>query len=72
MPPTRQQDEPSEAKIVTELGKVFNVEEVYSGESSFIGSLKSVDDFQPVEVPSSQPFKFDEDMTEVCNLSQYS
>ncbi|KAF4386969.1 hypothetical protein CsatB_024933 [Cannabis sativa] len=65
MPPVRSQDEPTEAKIVTELGKVFSVEEVYNGESSFIGSLKSVDDFmEPVEVPPSNPLKFDEDMVE--------
>lgn len=69
MPPVRTQDEPSEARIVSELSKEFNIDEVYSGESSFIGSLKSVDDFQPVEVPSSQPFKFDEDMVEVGDLS---
>ncbi|KAL5562088.1 hypothetical protein UlMin_031835 [Ulmus minor] len=64
MPPARIQEEPSEARIVTELGKVFNVDEVYNGESTFIGSLKSVDDFQPVEVPSNHPLKFDEDMLE--------
>lgn len=69
MPPVRNQDEPSEAKIVSELGKVFNIDEVYNGESSFIGSLRSVDDFEPVEVPPSQPVKFDEDMVEVCDLS---
>ncbi|XP_062078866.1 guanine nucleotide-binding protein-like NSN1 [Humulus lupulus] len=65
MPPVRNQDETTEAKIVTELGKVFSIEEVYNGESSFIGSLKSVDDFiEPVEVPPSNPLKFDEDMVE--------
>lgn len=69
MPPVRNQDEPSEAKIVTELGRVFNIDEVYSGESSFIGSLRSVGDFEPVEVPPSHPIKFDEDMVEVCDLS---
>lgn len=70
MPPTRNQEEPSEAKIVSELGKEFNIDEIYEGESSFIGSLKSVNDFQPVEVPSSVPFKFDEDMILVCSLSR--
>ncbi|KAF2284506.1 hypothetical protein GH714_025909 [Hevea brasiliensis] len=64
MPPTRNQDEPSEAKIVSELGKEFNVDEVYSGESSFIGSLKSVNDFHPVEVPPSCPINIDESMLE--------
>ncbi|KAJ9176560.1 hypothetical protein P3X46_011862 [Hevea brasiliensis] len=64
MPPTRNQDEPSEAKIVSELGKEFNVDEVYSGESSFIGSLKSVNDFHSVEVPPSCPINIDESMLE--------
>lgn len=58
MPPIRNVEEPSEAKIVPELGKEFNVDEVYGGESSFIGSLKSVNDFNPVEVPSNLPIKF--------------
>ncbi|XP_075490270.1 guanine nucleotide-binding protein-like NSN1 [Primulina tabacum] len=58
MPPVRNVEEPSEAKIVSELGKEFNVDEVYGGESSYIGSLKSVNDFNPVEVPSNLPIKF--------------
>lgn len=66
MPPTRNAEEPSEAKIVTELGKEFNVDEVYGGESSFIGSLKSVKDFNPVEVPANCPLNFDMEMLEVC------
>ena len=68
MPPIRSQVEPSEARIVTELGKDFNIDEVYGGESSFIGSLKSVNDFNPVEVPPSCPLNFDENMQEpnVC------
>ncbi|KAK6940549.1 Guanine nucleotide-binding protein-like 3, N-terminal domain [Dillenia turbinata] len=64
MPPSRNQVEPSETKIVSELGKEFNIDEVYGTESSFIGSLKSVDDFQPVEVPSNNPLNFDEHMIE--------
>ncbi|CAL1361611.1 unnamed protein product [Linum trigynum] len=64
MPPTRNQEEASEAKIVSELGKEFNIDEVYNSESSFIGSLKSVNDFIPVEVPSSSPLNFDESMLE--------
>ncbi|KAL3850054.1 hypothetical protein ACJIZ3_011936 [Penstemon smallii] len=59
MPPTRNVDDVAEAKIVTELGKEFNVDEIYGGESSFIGSLKSVDDFNPVEVPKNCPLNFD-------------
>lgn len=68
MPPTRNEGEPSEAKIVPELGKEFNVDEVYGNESSFIGSLKSLDDFHPVEVPPNPPLDFDEKMLEVCCL----
>ncbi|KAG8370876.1 hypothetical protein BUALT_Bualt13G0028900 [Buddleja alternifolia] len=64
MPPNRNAEEPAEAKIVTELGKEFSVDEVYGGESSFIGSLKSVDDFNPVEVPSNCPLNFDMKMLE--------
>ncbi|KAK9282154.1 hypothetical protein L1049_005066 [Liquidambar formosana] len=68
MPPTRNQGEPLEAAIVSELGKEFNIDEVYNSETTFIGSLKSVDDFNPVEVPSSHPLNFDEKMLEVCVL----
>ncbi|KAE8659304.1 Guanine nucleotide-binding protein-like NSN1 [Hibiscus syriacus] len=64
MPPVRNQEEPSEARIVTELGKEFNVDEVYITESSFIGSLKSTNDFHSIEVPPSHPLKFDETMLE--------
>lgn len=66
MPPIRNQGEvpESEVKIVSELGKEFNIDEVYGAESSFIGSLKSVDDFQPVEVPPNCPLNFDEQMQE--------
>lgn len=58
-PPIRNPEEPSEAKIVSEFGKEFNIDEVYSGESSFIGSLKSIIDFNPVEVPYNPPLHFD-------------
>ncbi|KAM7501563.1 hypothetical protein LguiB_000467 [Lonicera macranthoides] len=63
MPPTRNEGGPLEAAIVTELGKEFNVDEVYGKESSFIGSLKSVDDFQPVdEVNPNNRLTFNETM----------
>lgn len=68
MPPNRDQGEPEEARIVSQLGKEFNIDEIYNGESSFIGSLKSINDFQPVEVAPGQPLKFDEAMLEVCVL----
>ncbi|XP_057765250.1 guanine nucleotide-binding protein-like NSN1 [Salvia miltiorrhiza] len=64
MPPKRNADEPSEARIVTELGKEFNIDEVYGSESTIIGSLKSVNDFNPVEVPSNSPLNFDMVMLE--------
>ncbi|CAN4098074.1 unnamed protein product [Withania somnifera] len=69
MPPSRNEGEQSEVKIVSELGKDFNVDEVYGSESSIIGSLKSICDFQPVEVPSNRPVKFDETML-VDNVEQ--
>ncbi|KAI3667948.1 hypothetical protein L6452_43019 [Arctium lappa] len=63
MPPTRE-GEAMEANIVSELGKEFNVDEVYGTESSYIGSLKSVHEFNPVEIPPSDPLHFDESMLE--------
>ncbi|KAG5586792.1 hypothetical protein H5410_047226 [Solanum commersonii] len=69
LPPTRNQGEHSEVKIVSELGKEFNIDEVYGSESSIIGSLKSVNDFNPVEVPSNRPVSFDDNMLE-DNLQQ--
>jgi nuclear GTP-binding protein len=68
MPPVRDQAEPSEAKIVSEFSKEFNIDEVYNSETSFIGNLKSTVDLDPVEVPSSCPLNFDETMLEVYSL----
>ncbi|XP_010274283.1 PREDICTED: guanine nucleotide-binding protein-like NSN1 [Nelumbo nucifera] len=64
MPPTRNQGENFEAAIVSELGKEFNVDEAYKGETSFIGSLESVENFHSVEVPPSCPLNFDKKMLE--------
>lgn len=64
MPPNRDQGEPSEANIVSDFSKEFNIDEVYSSESSYIGSLISVDNFNAVEVPSSHPLTLDEMMLE--------
>lgn len=50
---------------MSDLGKEFNVDEVYKGESSFIGSLSSAEDFKHVVVPSSSPLNMDEQMLEV-------
>ncbi|VVA96775.1 unnamed protein product [Arabis nemorensis] len=70
MPPKRDQGGHAESKIVTELAKEFNIDEVYSGESSFIGSLKTVNEFNPVEVPSNGPLNFDETMMEDGSKTQ--
>nr|POE69507.1 guanine nucleotide-binding protein-like nsn1 [Quercus suber] len=69
MPPIRNQGEPAETNIVSELGKEFNIDEVYDTESSLLGSLNFVDDLNPVEVPLSCLLNFDEDLLEVCDLS---
>lgn len=67
MPPTRNGgDAGMDSKIVSELGKEFNADEIYDTESSYIGSLKSVNDFNPVEIPPSVPLAFDQSMLEVC------
>ncbi|KAL1211918.1 Guanine nucleotide-binding protein-like NSN1 [Cardamine amara subsp. amara] len=64
MPPERDQGGHAESKIVDKLAEEFNIDEVYSGESSFIGSLKTVNDFSNVEVPRNGPLNFDETIME--------
>ncbi|KAL4587977.1 hypothetical protein LXL04_000854 [Taraxacum kok-saghyz] len=66
MPPKRNEGGEGimDVKIVSELSKEFNVDEVYGTESSYIGSLKSVIEFNPVEIPPSVPLAFDESMLE--------
>eukprot|EP00262_Sarcandra_glabra_P007510 TRINITY_DN20376_c0_g1_i1.p1 TRINITY_DN20376_c0_g1~~TRINITY_DN20376_c0_g1_i1.p1 ORF type:complete len:599 (+),score=150.76 TRINITY_DN20376_c0_g1_i1:134-1930(+) len=64
LPPIRNQGENLESSIVSELGKEFNVDDIYKEESSFIGSLVSVEDYRHVEVPPSSPLNFDEQMIE--------
>lgn len=66
LPPIRNQGENLESAIVSELGKEFNVDDIYQEESSFLGSLVSVDDYHHVEVPPSSPVNLDEHMLEVC------
>lgn len=51
-----------EANIVSELGKEFNVDEVYGTDSTIIGSLKSLDDFNSVTLPPNNPIAFDQTM----------
>lgn len=55
-----------QAKNILELGKKFNVDEIYATESSFIENLKSAEDFQLVEVPTNGPLTFDDKLFEVC------
>ncbi|XP_058100438.1 guanine nucleotide-binding protein-like NSN1 [Magnolia sinica] len=64
LPPVRNEGENLESAIVSELGKEFNVDEVYKEESSFIGSLASVEDFRHVEVLPGSPLHLDEQMVE--------
>ncbi|KAF6169437.1 hypothetical protein GIB67_021440 [Kingdonia uniflora] len=64
VPPTRNQGETLDATIISVLEKVFNVDEAYNGESSFIGSLVSVEDVNHVQVPPSSLLSFDEKMLE--------
>lgn len=64
LPPIRNEGENLESAIVSEMGKEFNVDEIYKQESSFIGSLVSVEDLRHVEVPPSCPVNFDEQMLE--------
>lgn len=65
LPPIRNEGENLEVAILSELGKEFNVDDVYKGESSFIGSLVSAEDFKHVVVPSSSPLNMDVQMLEV-------
>ncbi|XP_072989909.1 guanine nucleotide-binding protein-like NSN1 isoform X2 [Typha latifolia] len=70
LPPIREQEDNSDAVIVTEFGKEFDVDDVYKTESSFIGSLASVEDFRHVEVPPGSPPKFDERIQEEDDMKQ--
>lgn len=63
LPPTRDVVD-LETKIISEFGKEFDINEIYKTESSFIGSLASVEDFRHVEVAPSSPPNFDEQMLE--------
>jgi nuclear GTP-binding protein len=59
MPPKRAAVEDVNAVIISEDGREFNVDEIYKAESSFIGGLKSMEDF-----PSNVPIGIDEEMLE--------
>lgn len=62
LPPPRNQEGILDSAIVSELGKEFNVADVYTNEASYIGSLLSAEDFHHVEVPPGAPLHFDDQM----------
>ncbi|KAL6893495.1 hypothetical protein ACP4OV_007593 [Aristida adscensionis] len=66
LPPKRDagQEQDSETIIISEAGKEFNIDEIYKAESSYIGGLKSIEDFHHIEIPPSAPPGIDEKMLE--------
>ncbi|TVU45869.1 hypothetical protein EJB05_05375, partial [Eragrostis curvula] len=64
LPPKRDAVEESDAVIILEAGKEFNIEEIYKAESSYIGGLKSIEDFHHIEIPPNAPPEIDEEMIE--------
>ncbi|XP_024312303.1 guanine nucleotide-binding protein-like NSN1 isoform X2 [Brachypodium distachyon] len=64
LPPKRDAVEDSDAVIISEDGKEFNVDEIYKAESSYISGLKSILDFSHIEIPSNAPPEIDEEMLE--------
>ncbi|CAN6282325.1 unnamed protein product [Urochloa humidicola] len=64
LPPKRDAGEDSDAVIISEAGKEFNIDEIYKAESSYIGGLKSIEDFHHIEIPPNAPPGIDEEMVE--------
>jgi len=64
LPPKRDAGEDSDAVIISEGGKEFNIDEIYKAESLYIGGLKSIDDFHHIEIPPNAPPGIDEEMLE--------
>ncbi|CAD6213538.1 unnamed protein product [Miscanthus lutarioriparius] len=64
LPPKRDAGEDSDAVIITENGKEFNIDEIYKAESSYIGGLKSIEEFRHIEIPPNAPPGIDEEMLE--------
>lgn len=64
LPPPRNQGENLDSAIVPQLGNEFNIEEIYTIESSFINTLASVEDSRHIEVPPHSPLNFDAQMLE--------
>jgi len=68
LPPKRGAGEDSDAVIISEGGKEFNIDEIYKAESLYIGGLKSIDDFHHIEIPPNAPPGIDEEMLEVISV----
>ncbi|CAN6297737.1 unnamed protein product [Urochloa humidicola] len=64
LPPKRDAGEDSDAVIISEGGKEFNIDEIYKAESSYISGLKSIEDFHHIEIPPNAPPGIDEEMLE--------
>ncbi|KAK3150048.1 hypothetical protein QOZ80_3AG0227060 [Eleusine coracana subsp. coracana] len=64
LPPKRDAVEESDAVIISDAGKEFNIDEIYKAESSYIGGLKSIQDFHHMEIPPNAPPGIDEKMLE--------
>jgi len=64
LPPKRDSGEDSDAVIISESGKEFNIDEIYKAESSYIGGLKSIEGFHHIEIPPNAPPGIDEEMLE--------
>lgn len=69
LPPKRDAVEDSDAVIISEDGKEFNIDEIYKAESSYIGGLKSIEEFHHIEIPPNAPPGIDEEMVEVMILT---
>lgn len=69
VPPKRDAVDDSDAVIISETGKEFNIDEIYKAESSYIGGLKSLEEFRHIEIPSNAPPQIDEEMLEVFFLT---
>ncbi|KQK16975.1 guanine nucleotide-binding protein-like NSN1 isoform X1 [Brachypodium distachyon] len=64
LPPKRDAVEDSDAVLISQDGKEFNVDEIYKAESSYISGLKSMLDFSHTEIPSNAPPEINEEMLE--------
>ena len=65
LPHKRNVGKDSDAVIISESGKEFNIDEIYKAESSYIGGLKSIEGFHHIEIPPNAPPGIDEEMLEV-------